>query len=262
MAAAVLKIVEMPVASTYGAVEIKGYIKKNTYRAFIITVALFLAILLLYWLAGTITAKDETAIRRAPVTSKIDLTPPPTTEEEEVKETQQAPTQVTEYSTEAQAGRPVPVEDMLIKEEVNFASMDNIDQSLASKDGIKIDNIEALPDNLLGDKPVVNVAKEEAPGIDDFIAVEEEPYIDLGELQKKIVYPEMARRSGTEGKVIIRVLVGKNGKPQKAVVQESESSMLDEAAKSAVMSSTFKPAIQNGQPTICWVSIPIVFKLK
>ena len=72
----------------------------------------------------------------------------------------------------------------------------------------------------------------------------------------------MARKAGIEGKVIVRVLVGKDGKPMKSVVQNSDSQMLDQAAKDAVMKSVFTPAIQNGQPITCWVSIPITFKLR
>jgi len=62
--------------------------------------------------------------------------------------------------------------------------------------------------------------------------------------------------------VIVRVLVDRAGKPVRSVVQYSDSQMLDQAAKNAVMKSVFTPAIQNGQPISCWVSIPITFKLR
>jgi protein TonB len=81
-------------------------------------------------------------------------------------------------------------------------------------------------------------------------------------LQKSIEYPEMARKAGIEGQVIVRVLVGKDGKPKKAVVQYTDSKMLDKAAVKAVMKQVFTPAIQNGRAITCWVSIPIKFKLR
>jgi len=73
---------------------------------------------------------------------------------------------------------------------------------------------------------------------------------------------ELARKAGIEGQVIVRVLVGKDGKPKKAVVQYTDSKMLDKAAVKAVMKQVFTPAIQNGRAITCWVSIPIKFKLR
>ena len=99
------------------------------------------------------------------------------------------------------------------------------------------------------------------PDAYEFVAVEKEPYINLSDLQKKIVYPEIAKRANIEGKVMVRVLVGKVGKPIKTIIEKSDNELLNDAASKAIMGSLFAPAIQNGHPIDCWVSIPIQFKL-
>jgi periplasmic protein TonB len=112
-------------------------------------------------------------------------------------------------------------------------------------------------------KAKVNVeVREKEPGIDEFIDVEKEPSIDLNELQKRIVYPELARRAGIEGKVLIRVLVDKDGRPKKDKIESSDNEQLNEAARKAVMSMVFTPAIQNKRPVTCWVTIPVTFRLR
>jgi protein TonB len=111
-------------------------------------------------------------------------------------------------------------------------------------------------------KDVEVEVREDEPSAYDFVPVEKEPYIDIKELQRKVVYPELAKRAGIEGKVNIRVLVGKNGVPKKNLIESTDSELLNDAAVKAVMSSVFTPAIQNNQPIDCWVSIPIVFRLR
>lgn len=44
--------IAMPAPPTYGAVEIKEYIRKNTYRALVYTLSFFLLLFLFYWVYG------------------------------------------------------------------------------------------------------------------------------------------------------------------------------------------------------------------
>ncbi len=247
---------------TYGFVELKQIIPRNTLRGFIITVCIFLLLLIAYWSYATLTEKQATSVYRAPI-SKLTLGGPLQQLEEQKEDVPPPPTtqQIMEFATAAKAGTPVPIPDAEIKEDLKeFATFEKLSESLAREKGQEID-ISQLPQNINLDEKI-DVKKEEEPQIDEFIPVEKEPYIDLADLQRRIVYPELARKAGIEGVVVIRVLVDKNGKPKKAVVQQSDSQMLNQAAIDAVMSSTFTPAIQNGQPIACWVSIPIRFKLR
>ena len=95
----------------------------------------------------------------------------------------------------------------------------------------------------------------------DFVPVDKEPYIDLKILYSAITYPSEARRLGIEGRVTVRVLVGKSGIPKSYIVESADSPLLVAEAVRLVMNATFAPATQNGQIIDCWVSIPIIFKL-
>lgn len=93
----------------------------------------------------------------------------------------------------------------------------------------------------------------------DFVAVEKEPQFVN---QVKPVYPEIARKAGIEGRVVLRVLIDKDGKPMKAqILKNPGSDIFDEAAIASVMQSSYSPAIQNGKPVKCWLTVPIKFAL-
>ena len=75
-------------------------------------------------------------------------------------------------------------------------------------------------------------------------------------------YPEMARRIGLQGKVVVSVWVDKHGLPHKAVVYASDSDLLNQAAVDAAMKFRFTPAIMNKGPVSVWINIPFTFKIK
>lgn len=90
---------------------------------------------------------------------------------------------------------------------------------------------------------------------------DEMPKCDLDQLQKNVVYPEKARKMGVEGKVVVRALIGDNGKVIKANIVSTDSKLLNNAAKVAVKKTEFVPAKKGGKNIKAWVTIPIVFKL-
>jgi protein TonB len=103
--------------------------------------------------------------------------------------------------------------------------------------------------------------KEEIPEEPEFIAVEKEPQFDLEELHRRVVYPEIARRNGVEGKVTIQVYIDRRGKPVRTKVAQSDNRILEQAAIDAILGTTFTPAIQNGNPIGVWMTIPVDFQL-
>ena len=76
----------------------------------------------------------------------------------------------------------------------------------------------------------------------------------------KPVYPEWAREAGVEGKVLLRVLVGKDGHPKKVIATGGVRALGEDAAR-AVVRWTFHPALSNGNPIEVWVEVPVVFRL-
>ncbi len=131
---------------------------------------------------------------------------------------------------------PVAEENMDLVEELSI-SWDNIDlKSLA----------EAAP-------PADDVIEEW-----EFIKVAQKPIII-----KKVApeYPVMARNMGLEGMVVLKVLIGINGRVEKVEVQKSIP-MLDEAAIDAVKQFEFRPGRQRDRYVKVWMSIPFHFRLK
>lgn len=76
-------------------------------------------------------------------------------------------------------------------------------------------------------------------------------------------YPQLSRRLGEHGKVVLRVLVNVKGTADKVEVRSSSGSpRLDDAAFQAVKRWRFVPARHGDQPVAAWVLIPINFSLQ
>lgn len=109
-----------------------------------------------------------------------------------------------------------------------------------------------------GDSLVIQTDIDTSPAPDDFIAVDEEPVrvsIDPP------VYPDVARAAGVEGTVLVRVLVGKNGKV-KDVIYIDGPAALKESALRCARSSVWRPALVDHKPLEVWVNMPVTFRLR
>ena len=95
------------------------------------------------------------------------------------------------------------------------------------------------------------------PKPDDFIFTEELPQAVL-----KVVpeYPAIARQAGMEGDVLVRMLVGTDGRVLRAEIQKG-SALFDEEALKAARQWTFTPALTDGKPVMVWVRVPFNFRL-
>ncbi len=74
------------------------------------------------------------------------------------------------------------------------------------------------------------------------------------------VYPEVATQAGVEGTVMVRALVGKDGKVKDCIVLDGPE-MLKAAAITCAKTAVFKPALLQHKPVEVWVMIPMTFKL-
>ena len=76
------------------------------------------------------------------------------------------------------------------------------------------------------------------------------------------VYPALARRRGSEGKVILEAHINTAGIPfDVKVITSAGDASLDEAALNAVWHWRFIPAKRGDQPVEAWVRVPLVFRL-
>lgn len=105
---------------------------------------------------------------------------------------------------------------------------------------------------------------EPEPEPEIFVIVEQMPDLigGLGELQKKIRYPEIAKKAGVEGRVIVQFVVNEQGNVENPVVVRGIGAGCDEEALKAVQSAKFTPGRQRGTNVKVKMSLPITFKLK
>ena len=98
---------------------------------------------------------------------------------------------------------------------------------------------------------------------DYYVAVENMPELvgGLGSLQKKINYPELARKAGIEGRVIVQFIVDKEGNVVNPSIVRGVHKSLDEEAIRVVKQADFKPGMQDGKPVRVQYSLPITYKL-
>lgn len=96
-----------------------------------------------------------------------------------------------------------------------------------------------------------------------FVIVEQMPEIIGGteEIYKYLSYPELARKAGLEGLVVVQVVVETDGRPTNPSVVRSPGAILDDAAVRAVMQLKFKPGMQRGKPVRVRFALPVRFRL-
>lgn len=119
----------------------------------------------------------------------------------------------------------------------------------------ELDFMELLPEPppLSEDEEYVFIAYDQPP----------RPVGGYSALLQYLEYPEMARRAGVEGTVIIGVLIDVEGNSVKTVILKSSGGKqgFDEAAQQALMKMKWIPARQREKPIQVWISVPVVFRL-
>ena len=141
---------------------------------------------------------------------------------------------------------------------------------------IEVPNDEILEDEILDidaeidiDEPVdlppppppAAAEDEEEPEI--FIVVEEMPEIigGLASLYAVLEYPELARKAGIEGQVVVQFVIEVDGTATNLAVIKSANDILDAEAIRAVSQLTFKPGRQRGKAVRVKYAMPVRFTL-
>lgn len=138
---------------------------------------------------------------------------------------------------------PIPTESEDIPEDLTIETTEFIDLS----------EIPPPPPPMEDEGTAIFVAYDEPP----------RPIGGFAAIQRALRYPEIARKAGIEGRVIVHVLVSEKGDVIKTKILKSLGhSGCDEAAVNAIKSVKWKPALQRDKPVKVWVSIPVIFKLK
>jgi len=177
---------------------------------------------------------------------EIDLDPQETIAMEEIDQTEQ----IEEPPPPERPPVPVAVPDE--------TALDNEDLDL----DVTLDLNEDIS-NVLGPPPE---EEEEEPTNEPevFIIVEERPAPigGMAALQRRVEYPDMARRAGVEGTVSIQFVVDEEGNVHDPVVVKSLGAGCDEAAMKAILATKFTPGSNRGNPVKVKMVLPVRFRLR
>ena len=143
---------------------------------------------------------------------------------------------------------PVPVEvpnDEVIEDEII-----NLDAEL---------DLDAPLDLPPPPRPIEQVEEEE----EIFIVVEQPPSIvgGIAAIQRSIVYPEIALKAGIEGRVVVQIVIDKDGQVKDPVIIRGIGGGCDEEAIRAIRQAKFSPGMQRGRPVSVRYTLPITFKI-
>lgn len=186
----------------------------------------------------------------------------PSDEGFEVNFTQQETVQLEEIVQTEQLLKPPPPPRPPVPVEVpNDAILEEDDFNLDAT----LDIEEAL--SVLPSPPPLPPVETEAPAEDEqevFVAVEQMPEIigGVARLYELVEYPDMARRAGIEGLVVVGMVVEPDGSGSSWVIIKSAGPILDEAALAAVKRLTFRPGRQRSRAVRVKFNIPIRFRLE
>jgi periplasmic protein TonB len=85
--------------------------------------------------------------------------------------------------------------------------------------------------------------------------------LNFDALRKSISYPPQAKEICMSGKVVLRILVGVDGRYLKHFVVKSPHPLLTKAVVEKIEMLHFSPGMQAGRPIKVWVTLPFDFRL-
>jgi TonB family protein len=258
----------MSIKMKYGAPDLKRLYKKYAGRGLLIAVAIHVLLIGAYVFTvymEKLSAERQDEMRRIIELSDLD-TPPPTNEDEPPAPEVEVPEKfIPLKDLEALIPEPVAKEKSEILTTKTQEALEDIKAPVSSEGDENAPNIEYLGKIKVKDKKIEKkIEKKDEKKVKKTyqqFEVEKAPVaVNLGSVRSSMRYPEIARSSGIEGRVTAKVLVGTNGSIVK-IGGMSGPSVFHNEVRSKIGSLQFTPALQNGVPVRCWVSVPFNFKL-
>lgn len=198
-------------------------------------------------------------------------------QEEQVEE------EIPQAMEEPQAEEALPEEILnTIKDtEIAIAADNEVTEDITSKDDVAESTAAAGATTFDKGTDDLNVVREHKDEIiveekhpepvkeEVFTAVEQMPQFPGGEAEllkyiaSHIKYPTMAAENNIQGRVVVKFVVGKDGRVGEVVVVRGKDPDLDKEAVRVVKTlPNFIPGKMNGQAVSVWYTIPINFKLQ
>lgn len=248
----------------YGA-----YILRKTYK-FYMSIALWIAIA--FFVLGTsapliinsLKAKETIQINRKKIIQMSELAEPPSIGEKQEMEQIEAPPPL--KSTIKFLPPVVKPDDQVTEEYIpTVDELQKVDPGAKTQEGqeggVDYSLIEVEETK---EEKIVEEKHEDA-----YTYVEEMPSYPDGNdelmrfIASNIVYPEIAKRAGVSGKVLVQYVIEKSGKVSEVTVLRGIGAGCDEeAARVVSMLPNWLPGKQNGKPVRVRMVVPIVFRLQ
>lgn len=254
----------------YGLPELKKFYKRFLSRGLLIAVILHACFISLYCLSLYLEARAE---RNLQIKREIELKDIQSQENTEESNEQAPPPEVEPQKIEALKDLAALTPEPVAKEKADLETIKKVEETEKIKAFVSSEGSENFdPTKETGkikveekvvEKKVENEEKKDNTKTKTYqqFEVDKAPVaVNLSQVQGSMRYPEIARSSGIEGKVTVKVLVGPDGSVV-SVGGFSGPDVFREEVSSKVMNLQFTPALQQGQPVRCWVSVPFNFKL-
>jgi periplasmic protein TonB len=150
-------------------------------------------------------------------------------------------------------GIPTRIADSLIQDPADIPTLRDIDRYIPSTP------VTDLSNNIIIDTDKVAETLLPSRGTISFY---DEPPLAVNSVKPE--YPDLARRTGLQGKVWLEVLIDKDGSVRDVSVVKCDNKDMgfEDAAMAAAWKSVWKPAISNGLPIAVRVTYSVVFKLQ
>jgi len=235
----------------YGAYELKKFYTRNYAIGVAVAVILHLLLISSFYLYQVMTREDVDNVPTVRIMKYSELGPPPSIDQEVAPQIA-----VASQTVAPTVGVPVPVPH----DEAPPDQTIQTQEQMAQQQAPSLSDVGTGQAQITQDiKIEQNKENSDEPDMNAFTPVEKLPEMVV---QAKPDYPEIAKRAGITGKVYIKVLVDKEGRPKKAVVIKTDSELFNQPAIDAAMKSAFTPALQNNHPIAVWIVLPYRFTLE
>lgn len=254
------------IKNDYGASELKKVYQRFFARGMVIAVIVHIVILSAYLLinyVGNLKAKDKTMVNQQRIINITDLGPPPSATEDETQPPPKIEEPLPSPPKDLTALMPEPVarekaEEQTIKTQEELEKI----QSTGIGDTGKFvysGNVK-VEEKKIEEK--IEKKEEKEKTVYQSFEVEKPPdCVNLAQIRASMVYPEIARQAGIEGRVTVKILVGPDGNVIKVGSVSGPDVFHDEVREKSV-NLQFTPGLQNGKPVKVWVTVPFNFILK
>ena len=138
--------------------------------------------------------------------------------------------------------------------DLDFQSLDDTDMPVDIQEYVRQEVVEE------------DVEEEALP----FVTVEQKPTFNGGDandfakwVNSRLVYPEMAKENGVEGRVVLQFTIGKDGRLQDVkVLSAPDESLAKEAVRVVSSSPKWEPGRQRDRAVKVSYTFPVIYRLR